>query len=390
MARIYTSFHPPFIPILRALSQAGHELVTMQPQFTKMLTDLDIPANSLAEFSSPALQTYAINQAANLLVNVQPPVNGLGPAALDFMRHNIKGFLYSRLADLASYVLVLDQAKPDLILLHNDVEPLTRAAALWAQVHDVPALHIPHAVYLDIEKGEPGDDVHHLVTASHLAVAGWFQRQWYERLGAKNIVETGLPQFDKMATLNGNPQKARKLLGLNQQQPVITYASSWRQDTNLLGCHDGVQETYLAMLQVMKRLPDVQFIVKVHPRDANANWHVQAAQQAGVKCTVTAQHLETVLQASDAVLTYGGSNLLLEASFIPWLRMFATQGYEDDPEVIKIDCDPPDVDRIIETLASGLAVPPANTAAFQAKYLGRPDGRAWERITELCLKLVSR
>lgn len=389
MAKILSSFHAPFLPILKPLATAGHELTCMHPQFAQMLRDIDIPAKAVNEFVDPNLQGQGFTEAARLLNSVNPPRNGLGPGAIDFMRQGLKGFLYPRLADMTTFILALDKIAPDFILLHNDVEPLNRAAALWAAKRQIPCLHVPHAVYLDIEKGQPGDDVHDLVTASHLAVGGWFQRDWFKVRGAKRIAETGLPQFDKMATLPKDQARARRQLGLDLYKPVVTYASSWRQDTNLLGCHDGVQETYLAILEVVKRLSDVQFVIKLHPRSQDGQWHLQAAQQAQAKCMITAMHTEVVLQASDVVLTYSGSNLLLEASFIPWLRLMATQGYESDPEVTKVNTDPPNVEAIANAVMAALYSQPPDYRAFQAKYLGRVDGRAAERVTGLVMEALS-
>lgn len=381
---ILVSFHPPFLPVLKKLSQMGHVFVTVHPQFTAQLHNLEIPAKSLAEFGDPSLQAVSFTEAARLLLSISQPRNSFEPGALDFMQKGLHGFLYPRLTDLVFFVLALDRVKPDLLLLHNDVEPLNRVAALWAKERGVPILHVPHAVYLDIEKGNPGDDVHDLVTASHIAVAGWFQRDWYrQRSKAVKIAQTGLPQFDRMAIIPKDPLLARRMLGLEPNRPVVTYASSWRQETNLLGCHDGVQETFQAILEVIRRLPEFQFVIKLHPRDQAGGWHQQMADQAGVACLMTAAHTEVVLQASDVLLTYSGSNLILEGSFIPWLRLMATQGYENDPEVLKVQTDPPNPEIITQAILSALKMPPANMTAFQSKYLGYTDGRNVERITAL-------
>lgn len=391
MATILVSQKDAFLPIVKQLHQAGHNLVTTHPQFAQSLKELDIPARALGEFSNQNVQAQAFNVAGNILAGVTPPANSLGPGAFEWVQQNLRGFLYPRLNDVVLFTILLEVVKPDLIMVHNDVEPLLRAAAMWGKGRGIPVLHIPHAVYLDIEKGNVGDDIHDSVSASHLAVAGWFQKQWYEKRGASNIAETGLPQFDKMATAVHNPTKAKQLLQLNPRKPVVTYASSWRQDTNLAGMHSGVEETYQAMLEVIKRLPDVQFIIKLHPHAAaSAEWHVEEAKRLGVTKNIwlMQQHLEQALQASDLVLTYSGSNLLLEASFFPWLRLMATQGYEEDTEVVKINTDPPDVEVMIEAIMETLQKPPVDLGSFQRKYLGKVDGKAGERIAGLVEGLV--
>lgn len=385
MSTILVSQKDSFLPIIKALHRQGHNLITTHPQFAQTLRDLDIPAKALAEFSNPGIQAGALNISSQIIRTYQPPANSFAPGALEFMQQGLGGFLYPRLADVVSFAILLETVKPDLILVHNDVEPLLRAASSWGESHGIPVLHVPHAIYLDIEKGQPGDDIHDSVTASHIAVAGWFQREWYEKRGGQNITETGLPQFDKMATVEHNPVHWKRQLQLDPRRPVVTYASSWRQDTNLLGCHSGVEDTYLAMLEVIKRLPEVQFIIKIHPHGNNGQWHVDQAKQAGVTGNIqfTQHHLEQVLQASDLVMTYSGSNLLLEAAFFPWVRLAATQGYESDPEVAKINTDPPNVEAMIEAIAGSLSKSPAGLGEFQRKYVGKADGRAGERIAGL-------
>lgn len=391
MATILISQKDSFLPIVKSLHQAGHTLITTHPPMAQTLKDMDIPAQALAEFNNPNVQAQAHNIAGQILSGVKAPANSLGPGALEWVGQNLKGFLYPRLADVVLFTVLLEVVKPDLIMVHNDVEPLLRAASMWGRGKGIPVLHIPHAVYLDIEKGNVGDDIHSIVSATHLAVAGWFQKQWYEARGAVNITETGLPQFDKMALADHNQTKAKQQLGLDPRRPVVTYASSWRQDTNLAGMHSGVEDTYLAMLEVVKRLPEVQFVIKLHPHaQVSAEWHVTEAQRLGVKGNIcfVQQHLEQVLQASDLLFTYSGSNILLEASFFPWLRLMATQGYEDDPEVIKVNTDPPNVDVMTEALVKALQGPPVDLGEFRRKYVGRADGKAGERITGLIEGLV--
>lgn len=392
MATILVSQKDAFIPIIKSLHQAGHQIITTHPPLAQALREMDIPAKPLGEFNNPNIQSQVFTIAGSILASAKPPTNSLGPGALEWMQQNLRGFLYPRLADVVLFTVLLEVVKPDLILVHNDVEPLLRAASIWGQGKGIPVLHVPHAIYLNIEKGNVGDDIHDSVSASHLAVAGWFQKQWYAERGAVNITETGLPQFDKIARAKHDPALNRMRLGLNPRRPVVTYASSWRQDTNLAGMHTGVEDTYLAMLQVIKRLPEVQFIIKLHPHaGASAQWHVDQAKALGVTGNIQLQqhHLEETLQASDLLLTYSGSNILLEASFFPWVRLMATQGYEDDPEVVKVNTDPPDIEVMIEAIMGALNRPPVELGEFRRKYVGRGDGKAGERIVGLIEGLVT-
>ena len=146
MSIILTSQKDAFLPILKQLHQAGHTLIATHPPFAQTLKEMDIPVRSLAEFNNPNIQAQAHNIAGQILSVVKAPVNSLGPGALEWMRENLKGFLYPRLADVILFTVLLEVAKPDLIMVHNDVEPLLRAASMWGKGKGVPVLHIPHAI----------------------------------------------------------------------------------------------------------------------------------------------------------------------------------------------------------------------------------------------------
>ena len=102
--------------------------------------------------------------------------------------------------------------------------------------------------------GEIGSDVHDLITASHVVCNGPFQAEWFLNVALIKIIYilTGLPQFDKLAKHKFTKEQACRVLGQTTNRPVVTYMSSWRQDTNLLGCHDGVEESYKEFLMPQK------------------------------------------------------------------------------------------------------------------------------------------
>src|SRR3990167_1089526 len=93
---------------------------------------------------------------------------------------------------------------------------------VWGHTHKMARLHNPPAIYMDVGRGAPGSDVHDLVTATHLAASGPYQRAWYEQRGfaVENIRETGLPQFDDVKVF---PREyACAALKLDVNKPVIT------------------------------------------------------------------------------------------------------------------------------------------------------------------------
>jgi len=403
MPKLLVAAHPPFAPVIRQLVKVGWEIICINPQFAKQLRDLNLEnIKALGEFNTPEIHQEALNQAAFFTQATFSPIDtrGLHGKVGAWLEGDYRGLMYSKLFDLIHFVELMHFVEPDVILVHNDVEPLTRAAAEWGKAHEVSCVHVPHAVYHNIDN--TGYDLHNIITASHILTSGRYQTEWYQKRGVGEAIigETGLPQFDEWSIKQDfNSQWGRSLFkGLRQDLPVICYASSWRQNTNLTGMHDGVEETYMAILDCIVKLHGkVQFIIKCHPRGNNIGWHekkaIEARDKAGIKpgtfAEVVDSGLEACLQASDLLFAYGPSNVLLEGSFVPWLRLACTSGYSKSAEVVKIATDPPNVDMMIMTFGAMLSSPPANYAGFREYYMGRCDGMNSVRIAQFIAQLAA-
>ena len=389
--KLLVSSHSLLISVVKALV-GKFDVLALDRNMNQTLVNLDIESKALGDFAAPSMPAIAFTEAAKVLNSSFSPMsfNGLGPGPSKFLEEGLQGFLYPRLADLALLVLSLDKAEPDLVVLHNDVENLTRTVALWCQKRGVPCLHVPHAVYQNVNRGAVGTDIHDIITASHLAASGTYQRKWYEDRGQENIRETGLPQFDAWAVMEPDKKRALRLLHLDSDRPVITFMGTWRQNTNLLGHSDEWAMLYINFLKAIKMFGDeVQLIVKIHPNggDQSAKFHASNAEQVGVNCVIAAQHLEVALQASDVVFAPYGSNSLIEAAYIPYTRLatFEHHGYFDDKEVMKSGFSEKE---IAETLEESLSVEPADTKAFISKYAGIADGKAHLRVAGYAEELV--
>lgn len=388
--RIIISSGRHLIPVAKMLGN-GCEFVTLRPDFAQALGNLDLPAAPLAGLTTAEMRTNGFNFAANVIKRTKAPAkrDGWPEAMADWLRRDLGGWLFPRLGDLCMLPLALGAAGIDLAIVHNDVEPLTRCVALWARQAGVPCLHVPHAIYMDWEKGPPGSDIHDLITASHLAAAGPFQRAWYEARGFPShmIRETGLPQFDAWAggSTEKDRERSRKLMRLDGRDPVVFYADSWGQRTNLLGCHDGVDRTCEAFLEATKRFDGVDWILSTHPHARNLDQRVRLAREAGADVIMTDRHLRVCLSVADLALAFAASNIVIEAAHCVHLRLASTGGYQDDPEVAKVK---PTVDGIAEGIEAVLAKPPPDTRRFLAKYVGVPDGKAAQRIAEFARELL--
>lgn len=396
MSKIVLSPHANFIPIVKELHSRGeHEFVTFSPQAAKMYADLDLPVQALIDMMPPEVRGAAFRESARVLselINSSLPEN-TRPYLSEFFGLGMAGHMYSRLPDIIYSILALDTYKPDIILVHNDVEVMYRAAALWARNNNSKCLHVPHAVYIDnqYERGPAGTDIHDIVSATHIAVAGSYQEAWYRKRSADvDIRMVGAIQFDRIGSgIIRDKATAKHMLGIPETTPVVTYASSWRQDTNLWGCHDGIEQTFLAVLKAVEQLQGLQLLLKTHPNSGQDShtWHVEQIKKSTLPSVViTPHHLSVVLPATDLLLAYGPSNIILEGAIFG-TRLATTHGYDDDSNVIKIGNEPT-AQQIANMLHDQLQKTVPDHSKFVTKYCGIVDGQAHVRVANYVEEIV--
>lgn len=364
--------------------QKNFELVALYPALSKALKEIDVPCMNVNDFITPEMQQDATEDGLGILHKVLDAMSELkapvSEKALTNLKRIIPSFVSANVQNLALLVHVLDTVQPVGALVHNDVEAVTRTVALWCKSHNKPCLHVPHAVYLDYERGPAGTDIHDMVTASHLAAAGTYQADWYVERGMKpeNVALTGIPRFDRLTKLPFDKQRACQLMQVSDKKPVIAYFSSWRQDTNLLGCNDGIEESYVAFLEAAKQLEGCEFIIKTHPRGNNKDWHVEMANKAGLRCVVVSDYLDVVLQAMTVGVSYGPSNVILEGSILgkPFVSI---GGFENAPEIVSVSAEQ---EAIRDGITKAMSRKAGGLFNFIQRYAGQPDGQATKRVAE--------
>lgn len=382
------------LPVARHLR--GCHLVCPDPDFCTRLAAEGLTVSKIGV--TAASRMAAMQYGRHLLAAVPAafPAGMLDKAVEERLSPALPNPAIPKLFDVVTVSMLLDQVKIDLCLVHDDIQVNLRLVALWARANQVPCLHIPHSVYQPVNRTEPGTDVHDLLTASHLAAHGPYQRDWYLALGfpADRIRITGSPRLDAWATNEWNltRETARAALGLETGRPVVTYAATWGQSTNMAGhlCQLGLGEghrCYLAFLEAVADM-DVQVILKLHPHafQKTTDWHTAQAERRGVACLPLEDRLPEALWASDLLLAYGGSNVLIEGSFIPDLRLVTVRGYDHDPEIAKVETI--DAAAFRAVLDGCLSLPAPDTADFRARYAGPADGDAGRRVAEFARELM--
>lgn len=393
MPSIVFSGGDPMIPMARDFASKGCGVVSLYPPDADRLNNADIKAVPLASMVDSIVNERANYEAAYAMRDILDglPENEafglLDPKIAERVQYLVPSYLIDNLKNLAMAILCLDKLKPDGIILHNDVESIPRLAAMWARARGVPCLHLPHAVYLEQKNRAPvGCDVHDLVTASHLACGGWFQRQWYFERGfpSENIVEVGVPRMDKLCNMRMERDRVYDIFKLNPKWPTIVYASSWWQGTSMTEFEDLVRPAFMAFLETAKRVDGINWVVKLHPRapKENDDWHVEAIKQSGVKAILVKEYLELIFQIANVLVMFGPSNIAFEAGILG-VQMVSINGFYNDPEVTTVGIDPDEIGNGMKQALTN-KVP---LQSFLLKYIGVHDGQSTKRALEYAHRL---
>lgn len=348
---------------------------------------------SLAETLAGPLQSLSLHQ--NGYSEGRAPVE---KALLEPLSQWFPGWVHQSLSRQMVWLKALEKmvAVRDVraIVCHNDVEEFTKTLCLFAAAHNIPSIHVPHAVYLDWGHGPLGYDVHDVVSADWVCCAGWFQAEWYKMRHARKVAVTGLPQWDMHAKLVKERDRALacRRLKLDEHKKVVVYYSSWAQQTAAQGFHDGVMVAYRSLLEVAKAA-DWQLVVKTHPhaRLENMEWHGRMAHDAGVSCLVTDRYLDLAMQAADLCVAYGTSATVMESALYG-TPLVSIAGFEDDEAVITCGDTPDSIGGAIQQALSDewAAKYKELRQPFITKYAGRVDGNATKRVVEHIVRIGSR
>ena len=399
MKKILCTGSSGIVHVVRQLQ--GYDLYTFHRQERDIYNSIDINVENILPIADGSIYSRIMKDSADYCVSLyndikNMDVSKLYPDVQSFVKNQLCGAVYSRIPEIIAIVYALDVLHPDIILAQDFIQPLYHATALWGAENNVPCIHIPHSVYIDMpyERTDVGTDIHDLITESHVVVASDYQKQWFLDRGMpeENIFITGTVKSDLLLR-DYNPsaitaENAKTMLGVSGK-PVVTYLATWSQKTNILGFHDSVDSIYLSFLKATKMLAGVNFIVKLHPNSSPQlkDWHAKMAKDIGAEIIITDKYLGTIAMASDLVISYGASNAIIDAA-VYGTRLMVTHGYEDDDVVTKIGIDVTP-DNFAKKIAASLNSSIKDASEFINKYYGVVDGHVAERIAKVVEEIVN-
>jgi UDP-N-acetylglucosamine 2-epimerase len=267
--------------------------------------------------------------------------------------------------------------------------PPTKIACKTAKLLDIPILDL-------LQLGMLG---HHYecpeFLADKISVPGEFIRDLLINCGIdeSRVVVTGRPTYDALIRAEESFKKEQicKKFGLDPTRKIVVYATE-----NLLPWE--TQPLVYALCTIMKKLSDVQFVIKVHPSEPSLSLYERVSKDVGVQCLITRDaNIYEILFVCDLMIT-GFSTAALDAMIldkpvvtmnftgledpIPFAESGAAIGVYRKEETEQAIRDGLYDEAVRERLAKD-----REKFVFEQAY--KKDGKATERIVDLIEQMVS-
>ena len=330
------SGHGSIRPAIPALA-ADYDLLFIDPQGAQTAAELGVSnVAALQQFIDPELREMASNTAAIMTaraVNALPDIAGRFNSAYGHGQPSLlnsqmpgwfAGYAAFNFGELVMQLSVLEKfysmRRVAGVVVHEDLTPIYRSVVLHAKAKGVPTIHVPHAACHLLPSASP--DIHRETRTDYIAASGDYMAQWYAAVGfpLDKIIVTGAPQFDGWYK-GGVPsrEEARRVLGVENTQRVICYATTWAQTTSTRSPHAEQEQTDgLAATIKLAKSTDAALMVKCHPSETpdNEKFYSAALEQSNVAGLVTRNHIGYILAAADVLVAQAPSNLCVEAAII--------------------------------------------------------------------------
>jgi hypothetical protein len=199
-------------------------------------------------------------------------------------------------------------AHPQAFVTWQDVTPVYRVITRVFKTSGVPTLIVQHGVYVKEVKGS----LFMPVEADKQAVWGNSCKEYSIESGKspETQVITGNPKYDFIITAKNESEKEKLVLynklGLNPKKGVVVIATQWYAGT--ASCYTPEENEYFISktLEAMKKFPEKQIVVKLHPRHYKLYKEITQAirSELGVdNVVITKDFLWELLSICDLLIT---------------------------------------------------------------------------------------
>lgn len=290
----------------------------------------------------------------------------------------------------------LAKEKIKLLLLENDVLPFNKALVLIARKMKVRSFMLQHGLLCE-ENG------HERIFADGAIVWGRASVNWYLQRGneGKVLKITGNPKFDIIFKKDYFERKIFfKRLGLDPGKKTIVFASQPYGIDELSAFIDQEErENTLKMISAAcKKLPGLQLIIKIHPREEIA-YYQDLCQKIGLgdKVPILKEiDLHNLIKVSDGVIIKNSTvglealmlgvkilclNVTLRKSLIPYAAEGIAALAENKKEIEE------DLERLVRLETK---LEREKREIFVFNYNFRSDGKAAERVADFLASEITK
>jgi len=369
--------------LVHALAKAGFRPVLAQSAWADVATAGRDGARALEVLhGSPA-------------VDLPPPPQGEPAALLAGLRSALRSTLPSAYEAARAAERVMEEMRPKLVVVGNDLTVGGRALARVARAAGVPSACIMHGTVLD--------PLHRHHVVDRLLVYGdAHRRHLVDRQGieAGRIAVTGAPYLDQLERQKREvDRRLQRKLGLGPRQPFVVMAVSNPANMVTLQQHE---RTIRAVMGLSTRLR-MPLVARLHRGDSPAHYERLAREVPGQRLVVVRNDAPgwpgTILdwlQGCSLLLT-GASTVALEAMLldVPVVTMDFTGDYAD-VDFIKARATEHVTDEVaLVRAATALVADPASAAALRTRaagflgdYFYRVDRGASQRCADALVELM--
>lgn len=282
-----------FEPIVIGLTTAVINLKKNDIKFYRLIDLLDWKDKKEAFIIGNKLAKRYHNFNSGL--NKIDSVSYLGPSMYDLILRHGKQEAHSmfkengRKSFMPIYIMkqILNKLQPDVIITTCG-KRAEKAAVLASQRLDIKTIRIIDGFGNDFEdNGENYIAVLNDLVKDNLIDKG---------INQSKIHVTGQPAFESLFQVkNSQIKKLKNKLNLNDEKPVITWASQKI---------DGISEVLIELLEIFKEFPEKYLIVKLHPNE-NGVIHQKIIKNYNLKNVylIKKENIHSLIQMSNVIIT---------------------------------------------------------------------------------------
>lgn len=350
---------------------------------------------------------YYKNENSKNLLNVVLALNlsYRGVRLTQMLSERFSSFFSNDLALVARYIddaeKMITRVNPEILITMEDVSGMLRATVRVCKKNGIKTLVVQHGA-LTVEMN--GFHVMPL-EADKQAVWGESDKLWAVKRGKapETQVVTGNPKFDLLVAMKDNCQLGDSpiytKLKLNPKKGIVVIATEWYSGSSSSYAPEEIEQFIRKSLQALKRFPEKQVVVKLHPSFSNEYSEVVRSILKELdmpKVVVTEKYLWQLLISCDLLIiqssTTGLEALLFDKPVITYSSGANSNFYTGAACIINVDETRDFVAAIEEALyneQTKLRLTDAREDfVFRHAYL--QDGFAGKRVSELIQQMITQ